>query len=106
MDKEKSVGFIESIQKTVEQMKIDDIQEASESAYESFICQCCGEEKILAGSLIYDKYLLCNDCVLIAEVSFALNKIQNIEDLIKSMEEKRFDYVYNELFKKNENLNN
>ena len=106
MNQEKNVEIIESLQKAVEQMKIDDIEESPEAAHETFQCQCCGEEKILAGSVAYNEYLLCNDCVLIAEIAFTLNKIENIEELIKSMEDKRFETVYNSIFEQNENENN
>ncbi|OGH97536.1 MAG: hypothetical protein A2104_07725 [Candidatus Melainabacteria bacterium GWF2_32_7] len=106
MNKEKNLEVIESLQKTVEQMKIDDIEESPESAYESFQCQCCGEEKFLAGSVTYNEHLLCNDCVLTAEISFALDKIKNIDELIASMEDKRFDNVYNSIFEQDENADN
>lgn len=106
MDKDQIKQIIEITRETVEQMKIDDIEESPESAFDCFQCSCCGEEKILAGSLIYKDFLLCNDCVLLAEVSFALNKIKDIEELIKSMEEKRFDSVYASIFNHNKNENN
>lgn len=106
MTKDKTIEIVKTLQKTVEQMKIDDIEESPESAFDTFQCQCCGEEKALAGSLTYNEYLLCNDCVLLAEISFALNKIKDIGELIDSMEDKRFDSVYNTIFEQNENENN
>lgn len=105
MNKQDSVKIIKSVQQTVEQMKIDDIEESPESAYEKFQCQCCGEERILAGSIIYSENLLCNDCVLLAETAFALNKIKNIDELINLMEDKRFDNVYKAIFEDNNEEN-
>lgn len=105
-DKDTVLNTVTSIQKSVEQMKIDDIEESPESAYEDFTCSCCGEEKILAGSLIYEEFLLCNDCVLLTEVSFALGKIQSVKDIINSMEDKRFELLYNSLFMREESENN
>ncbi len=98
MNKEKELELIELLQKTVEQMRIDDIEELTESAFENFQCHCCGKEKMLAGSLLYTNYLLCNECVLMAEIGFALNKIKNIDELIEHMKEKKFENVYNSLF--------
>lgn len=106
MDNNTSLEIIEALQKTVEQMKIDDIEDCPDSAFEYFQCQCCGEEKIKAGSLIYNEYLLCNECVLLAETGLTLKKIENIEELIDSMSDKRFENLYSSLFDKTENLNN
>lgn len=89
---------VEETQKSVRQMKQDDFDENPEAASEEFQCGCCGENKILAGSLIYEEYRLCNDCVLLAEVSFAVNKIKTIQDLIESMEDKRFETLYDSIF--------
>lgn len=91
MDKDKAIKTVKSLQEAVGQMKIDDIEESPESAFEDFQCCCCGKEKKLAGSLLYGDYLLCNDCVLLAETSMALGKISNIEELINSMEDKRLE---------------
>lgn len=98
MDKDEAIKLVESIQQSVEQMKIDDIEESPESAYEEFVCNCCGEAKILAGSLLYGENLLCNDCVLLAETAFALGKTKNINDIIDSFEDKRFELLYNSMF--------
>lgn len=106
MDKQKTLEIIEALQQTVEQMRIDDIEEAPESAFENFQCACCGEEKMLAGSLLYEDYLLCNECVLLAEIGFALHKIENINELIDSMEDSRFDNMYNSLFEPKGNIDN
>ena len=106
MEKEELLEKIEFTKKTVEQMKIDDIEENPESAYEVFQCGCCGETKIFAGSLIYKMYRLCNDCVLLAETGFALGKMDNIEELIEKMEDKRFEIVYNSIFNVDNNSMN
>lgn len=98
MNKEQLLKNIEEIQESVKQMVQDDFDENPEAAYEEFQCDCCGGIKMQAGSLVYEDYKLCNDCVLIAEVSFALNKIKNIQDLMDSMEDKRFETLYDELF--------
>ena len=106
MDEKDKLKLIENLQKAVEQMKIDDIEEQPESAFETFSCLCCGKEKILAGSVQYDEFILCNDCVLLAETGFALGKISNIHELIESMEETRFENQYNSIFSEDENINN
>lgn len=106
MDKEQSLEIIKSLQKIVDQMKKDDLEESPEQAFELFQCDCCGEQKIMAGSLVYNDKLLCNDCVLIAEVGFKLNKIKNINELIKSMENKRFENIYNSIFSDEDFSNN
>jgi len=106
MDREKQIEIVEALQETVNQIRLDDIEECPESAFEEFQCQCCGETKMLAGSLLYEDYLLCNDCVLLAEIGFALKKITNIQELIDSMEDKRFESLYNSLFENKGNINN
>ena len=106
MDEKDKLKLIENLQKSIEQMKIDDIEEQPESAFETFSCQCCGEEKILAGSIQYEDFILCNDCVLLAETGFALRKIESIHELIDSMEEKRFENQYKSIFSEDENINN
>lgn len=98
MDKKQLLKTIEETQESVRQMVQDDFDENPETAAEDFQCDCCAEVKKFAGSLIYEDYRLCNDCVLIAEVSFSLNKIKDIQDLMDSMEEKRFETLYNEIF--------
>lgn len=102
MNKEELLKKIEKTQESVKQMVQDDLEENPEAASEEFQCNCCGEIKTLAGSLIYEEYRLCNDCVLLAEVSFAVNKINNIQDLIESMEDKRFETLYNSIFNEDE----
>jgi hypothetical protein len=106
MDKKKELEFIETIQQTVNQMKEDDLNEYGDDALETFDCSCCGGDKILAGSLFYDGKKLCNDCVLLAEISFGLKKIEHIDELLNQMEEKRLENLC-EYIKKDKNaLNN
>ena len=106
MEQEKLLKKIETIKKSVEQMKIEDIEENPEAAYEEFQCECCGEMKIMAGSLIYQDYRLCNDCVLLAETSFALGKMTDIKELLEKMEDKKFETVYHSIFGFDENSMN
>ncbi|MEI7474061.1 MAG: hypothetical protein WCK67_04720 [bacterium] len=91
MDNQEKIEFIESTQQAVEQMKEDDINEYGDAAFEEFDCACCGEDKILAGSLLYEDKKLCNDCVLLAEISLGLGKIKHIDELIAQMEDKRLE---------------
>lgn len=106
LDKEKTYRLIKEVEATVEQMKIDDIENSPESAEDIFQCSCCGDSKVLAGSLVYGSYLFCNDCVLLTEVSLALNKIKYPEEMINIMEDKRFVNIYQSLFTADDNLNN
>lgn len=96
----------EEMQKVVAQMKQDDIDDNPDSLNEFFECDACGEEKCLAGSIEYDGYRLCNDCVLIAETGFALNKIKNIEEVIDAMEPKRLEALCNIIKEEEKKLNN
>ncbi|MFI3300349.1 MAG: hypothetical protein R3Y28_02910 [Candidatus Gastranaerophilales bacterium] len=83
--------IIEEMAQVVEQMRIDDIEDNPDVIDEYFDCDCCGENKCLAGSIEYEGYRLCNDCVLLAETSFALNKITNVQELIKVIEDKNLE---------------
>ena len=98
--------IVEEMQKVVAQMKQDDIDDNPDSLNEFFECDACGEEKCLAGSIEYDGYRLCNDCVLIAETGFALNKIKNIEEVIDAMEPKRLEALCNIIKEEEKKLNN
>lgn len=102
MNKNQLLKKIEEIQESVKQMKQDDIDENPEAAFEEFQCDCCAETKIFAGSMIYENYRLCNECVLLAEAGFELGKIKDIQELMDSMEDKRFETLYSEIFDKNE----
>lgn len=100
-EKMSEAEIIAEMQLVTEQMVVDDIEENPEIVEDFFTCDCCAKEACLAGSIEYQKgYRLCNDCVLFAEIGFALNKISTIEDLIKAMEEKRLealcDYIRSE----------
>ena len=83
--------IVKEMQEVVAQMVIDDLEEYPDLAKETFECDCCGQEKPLAGSVEYTGYRLCNDCVLIAEIGFALNKIKDIQEVIDAMEDKRLE---------------
>jgi hypothetical protein len=83
--------IVEEMQKVVAQMKIDDIQDNPDSEHEFFQCDACGQEACLAGSIQYGHYRLCNDCVLLAEVGFELKQLNNIEELIDKMDDKRLE---------------
>lgn len=89
MKSEKEI--VEEMQAVVEQMRIDDIEDNPDIIDENFECDCCGQQKCLAGSIEYDGYRLCNDCVLLAETGFALKKISNIQELVNAMEDKRLE---------------
>lgn len=95
----------EEMQKVVEQMRLDDIEECPELADELFECDCCAQTKTLAGSIQYNNYRLCNDCVLLAEVGFELGKFKDIEELISQMEDKRLE-VLCEYIKQDEQSHN
>lgn len=82
---------IKEMQKVTEQMRLDDIEDNPESANEYFQCDACGKDAPLAGSIQYGKFRLCNDCVLLAEVGFELKQLNNIEELIDKMEDKRLE---------------
>ena len=64
--------IILDMQAVINQMKIDDIEENPSSEFEMFDCSCCAQTKPLAGSIQYSKYRLCNDCVLLYEVTWGL----------------------------------
>lgn len=81
--------IIKDMQAVIHQMKIDDIEENPESEQEFFNCSACANEKMLAGSIQYSKYRLCNDCVLLYELALKLGKVQNIEEFILKTEDNR-----------------
>lgn len=89
MKTEKEIA--EEMAQVVEQMRLDDIEDNPEIVDEFFDCDCCGENKCLAGSIEYEGYRLCNDCVLLAETGFALKKIKNVTDLISAIEDKHLE---------------
>lgn len=83
--------IINEMQQVVQQMVIDDLEENPDIANDFFDCDCCGKNKNLAGSIQYGDYRLCNDCVLLAEIGFALGRIKDIQDLMDAMEDKRLE---------------
>ncbi|MBQ9245865.1 hypothetical protein IJ182_06325 [bacterium] len=89
MNNEEKIKIIEDMQAVVEQMRLDDLEEDSSLADETFECSCCGKTQPLAGSIQYGKYRLCNSCVLLAETGFAIGKFKNADELIKAMEDTR-----------------
>ena len=97
--------IVKEMQLVTQQMIQDDLDENPDLADEYFECNCCGKSKSLAGSIQYDKYRLCNDCVLLAETGFALKKFDNIQSLIDAMEDNRLEefceYIKNEEAKSN-----
>ena len=97
--------IVEEMQAVVEQMRLDDIEDNPDIIDETFECDCCGQNKCLAGSIEYDGYRLCNDCVLIAEIGFALKKFDNIQTLIDAIEDKRLEGLC-DFIKEEEKRNN
>ena len=83
----------EEMQAVVEQMRLDDIADNPDIENEFFICDCCGKNKCAAGSIDYNGYRLCNDCVLLAETSFALGKIKNTQELIEHIEDRHLEQL-------------
>lgn len=99
--------IVEDMQKVVNQMRLDDIEENPQSENELFTCSCCGKDKPKAGSLMYTmETILCNDCALIAEIGFALKKIETIDDLIISMEDKKLENLCEYVKQQENRLNN
>ncbi|MCI1272988.1 MAG: hypothetical protein LKG27_00950 [Clostridiaceae bacterium] len=87
--------IVEEMQQVVEQMRLDDIEDNPDCIDEMFECDACGEQKCVAGSIEYEGYRLCNDCVLIAETGFAMNKIKSVKEVIDAMEPKRLEALCN-----------
>lgn len=85
--------IVKEMQAVVEQMRLDDIEENPDIINDFFDCDCCGKYQNLAGSIQYGDYRLCNDCVLYAEIGFELKKINSIDELIKTMEDKRLEEI-------------
>ena len=99
-------NIIKEMQLVTQQMIKDDLEENPDLEEEYFDCDCCGQNKCIAGSIQYDKYRLCNDCVLLAETGFALKKFSKIQDLINAMEENRLEEYCSFLKAQEKNLNN
>jgi len=93
---EEELKVIQDMQAVVEQMRLDDIAENPDCENEMFECDCCAKTKPLAGSVFYSgNKRLCNECVLLAEVSFSLGKIKNIQELLDNMEDNRLEEFCN-----------
>lgn len=103
MNKSKE-DIVKEMQQVANQMVVDDLEENPDLANEYFECNCCGKTKCLAGSIQYDKYRLCNDCVLLAETGFALEKFDNVQALIDAMEDNRLE-EFCKYIKEEENKN-
>ncbi len=86
-----SEKIIEDLKAVIKQMKLDDIEENPESEFEMFECSSCLKTAPLAGSIQYNKYRLCNDCVLLYEAALKLNKIKNIDEFMEKTEDKRLE---------------
>lgn len=104
MKSEKEI--IEEMAQVVEQMRLDDIEDNPDIIDEYFDCDCCGKNKCLAGSIEYEGYRLCNDCVLLAETGFALNKIKSVKELIDAIEDKHLEELANFVKEEEKRLNN
>ncbi len=102
-DKEK---IIKDMQEVVYQMKLDDIEENPDSELELFTCSACAEDKMLAGSIQYSKYRLCNDCVLVYETALKLGKIKDINEFMDCTEEKRLQNMCDFIKKDSQKENN
>ena len=98
--------IIQEMQEVVEQMRIDDIEDNPGIIDETFECDCCGETKCLAGSIEYEGYRLCNDCVLLAETGFALGKIKSVTELIEAIEDKHLEQLANFIKEEEKRENN
>ena len=98
--------IIEEMAQVVEQMKLDDLEDDPSLADEMFDCDCCGENKCLAGSIEYEGYRLCNDCVLLAETGFALGKIKSVTELIEAIEDKHLEQLANFIKEEEKRSNN
>ena len=106
MDNKDEKKIIEEMQLVVEQMRLDDIEDNPDIIDETFDCDCCGQTKCLAGSIEYEGYRLCNDCVLLAETGFALNKIKSVTELIDAIEDKNLERLANFVKEEEKRQNN
>ena len=98
--------IVEEMLQVAEQMRLDDIEENPDIVNEFFVCDACGEYKCLAGSIQYNEYRLCNDCVLLVETGFELGSLKNIEQFIDAMEDKRLEAECKYIKQNEKGLNN
>ena len=89
MDNQEEI--IKDMQAVIHQMVIDDIEENPDSEFEMFSCSACAKDAMLAGSIQYKTHKLCNDCVLMYELALKLGKVQNIDEFMQRMEDKRLE---------------
>ena len=83
--------IVKDMQEVVYQMKLDDIEDNPESEFELFNCSACAKNKPLAGSILYSRYRLCNDCVLLYETALKFGKIKNIDEFMSYTEDNRLE---------------
>ncbi len=102
---ENNQKIAKDMQEVIYQMKLDDIEENPDSEFELFTCSSCAKDMPLAGSIQYSKYRLCNDCVLLYELSLKLGKIKNIDEFMEKTEDNRLqtmcDFIKQESLKEN-----
>lgn len=106
MNNEEKIRIVEETQAMVEQMRLDDIEEQPETEFELFSCDACAKDKPKAGSIMYGDNILCNDCVLIAEIGFALGKIDSINDVIEALEDRKLEELCNYVKQEETRVNN
>jgi len=101
------IKIIEEMQKVMEQMKLDDIEENPSCEHELFSCSCCGLDKPHAGSVMYTMDIIfCNDCALMSETAFALKKISNISEFMAMSEDKKLENLCDYIKKEQSRINN
>lgn len=101
------IKIVEDMQKVLEQMRLDDIEDNSDSEFELFSCSCCGLDKPKAGSVMYSMELVfCNDCALLSEIALATKKITAISDFLQLMEDKKLENLCTYINKEQSRLNN
>ena len=105
-DKKTKEEIVEEMQKVCKQMVLDDVEDNPDSEHEYFQCDCCGQDAMLAGSILYNQYRLCNDCVLLAEVGFELKQFTDIQELIDKMDDKRLEADCEYIKREESRLNN
>lgn len=106
MEEQSKEEIIKEMQEVVKQMVADDIEENPDCENDGFDCDCCGQYKMLAGSIGYGDYRLCNDCVLLAELSFKFGKIKDIKELIDANADNRLEGMCEFLKQEESKVNN
>lgn len=86
------VKIIEDMQNVMAQMRLNDIEDDSNSEFDLFSCSCCGLDKPKAGSIMYSMDIIfCNDCALLSEIAFSMKKIENISQFMAQMEDEKLE---------------